>query len=139
MRLANFIVRRQFEAGQWFGWTARVVLLKVFNMDSEGGHNGWFLGSLAPFNGNAVLTTFNATFEICLIHPSRGTGPAVQAGNYAPVDPADPGYQALATPFSRLSFIRCYLVSNGSYVFVGMGAGSGFRVVDIGGKRRAII
>jgi hypothetical protein len=76
--------------------------------------------------------TFNATFENCLIDPSAltATGPAVQASNYAPVDPDDPGYQALATPFARLSFIRCYLGSRGSYVFVGMGTGSGLRVVD---------
>ena len=60
-------------------------------MGSEGGFNGWFIGSLAPFNGNATLGTFNATFENCLIDPSAptATGPAVQASNYAPVDPDD--------------------------------------------------
>ena len=116
-----------FEAGQWYGWTTGVVLLKVFNMGSEGGFNGWFVGSLAPFNGNASYTTTNAIFENCLIHPTRGNGPAVQASNYTP---SDIGYLALATPFERLSFISCYLATEGSYVFVGMGVGNGYRVVD---------
>lgn len=100
-----------FNAGQWYGWTTGVLLLKVFNMNSAGGYNGWFVGSLAPFNGNASFPTTNATFENCLIRPSgpTATGPAVQASNYAPVDPLDAGFQALGTPFGRLSFIRCYL------------------------------
>jgi len=116
-----------FEAGQWYGWTTGVVLLKVSNITTEGGSNGWFVGSLAPFNGNASYPTTNALFENCLIAPSGGTGPAVQASNYAP---AAGGFQALGTPFERLSFINCYLSSKGKYVFVGMGTGNGYRVVD---------
>lgn len=36
-----------FEAGQWYGWTTGVFGLVVSNMASEGGYNGWFVGSLA--------------------------------------------------------------------------------------------
>jgi len=116
-----------FEAGQWYGWTTAVVQLKVFNMASEGGYSGWFVGSLAPFNGNASYATFNATFENCLIDLNAGTGAAVQASNYAP---ASSGYQVLGTPFERLTFLNCYLASKGSSVFVGMGTGNGYRVID---------
>jgi hypothetical protein len=116
-----------FEGGQWYGWTTGVLQLKVFNIASEGGHNGWFVGSLAPFNGDASAPISNATFENCTINPAADTGPAVQASNYAP---ATSGYQVLATPFERLTFLNCYLISKGRSVFVGMGEGNGYRVID---------
>jgi len=116
-----------FEAGEWYGWTTGMVGLTVANMVSEGGRNGWFVGSLAPFNGNGSYPTTNGTFYNCVIDPNSGTGPAVQASNYAP---ATSGYLALATPFERLTFRNCYLASHGEAIFVGMGIGNGYRVID---------
>ena len=127
-----------FEAGQWYGWTTRVVLLRVCNMNSEGGANGWFVGSLAPFNGNASFPTLTATFENCAIIPSAGTGTAIQASNYAP---ANSGDQVLGTPFGRLLFLRCYLGSKGWLRFCWDGYGqrlSGYRY-DMGWYRNAAI